>query len=141
MWLRHSGPHPQCSEHSPVLPARILPPGAGGHRGQFCLGDALQGSQGCVHGLKIQSSEWCVSWLTAITPELSQLLIPASHPLKVLFWSATETEWQQLFIFYFLRTLHMAYGSSQARGQIRATAHLHHSHNDKGLVQHPRPTL
>ena len=35
-----------------------------------------------------------------------------------------------------------AYGSSQARGQIGATAaSVHHSHSNARSKQHPRPTL
>ena len=39
-----------------------------------------------------------------------------------------------LFFYIFFRAAGAAYGSSQARGQIRATAAgLHHSHNNAGL--------
>ena len=43
----------------------------------------------------------------------------------------------ELFFFFFLRAVPMAYGGSQARGQIRALATgLHHSHSNTGSEPH-----
>ena len=45
------------------------------------------------------------------------------------------------FFFCLFRAATMAYGSSQARGQIRATAGgLHHSHSNTGSEPHLQPT-
>ena len=59
----------------------------------------------------------------------------------------TFTIWRSNFFFFFLffRTTHMAYGSSQVRGRIGATAfRLCHSHRDLGSEPHlqstPQPT-
>ena len=45
------------------------------------------------------------------------------------------------FSFWLFRTTHMAYGSSQAKGRIGATAAgLHHSHSNLGSQLHLQPT-
>ena len=47
-----------------------------------------------------------------------------------------------IFIFYVFRAAPMAYGSSQARGQIRVVAaSLYHSHSNVGSEPRLRPTL
>ena len=49
-----------------------------------------------------------------------------------------------LFVYLLIllfRAVPVAYGGSQARGQIRATvASLHHSHNNAGFELHLQPT-
>ena len=55
----------------------------------------------------------------------------------------TKGNWIFCFIFCFLlfRAAPVAYGVSQARGQIGATAAgLHHSHSNTGSEPHLRPT-
>ena len=58
---------------------------------------------------------------------------------------ATRTSSNSMFLFIyffvFSRTAHAAYGGSQARGLIRATAaSLYHSHSNKGSEPRLRPT-
>ena len=46
-----------------------------------------------------------------------------------------------VLFFFFLRAAPMAYGDSQARGQVGAVAaSLHHSHSNVGSEPHLRPT-
>ena len=48
---------------------------------------------------------------------------------------------QRFFFFNLFRATPIAYGSSQARGQIRAVAaSLHHSHSNAGSEPHQQPT-
>ena len=54
-------------------------------------------------------------------------------------WIRTGITWGTFI--YFFRAAPVAYGSSQARGPIRATAvGLHHSHSNKGSKRSLRPT-
>ena len=47
----------------------------------------------------------------------------------------------EVFFFFFFRAMPVAYGNSQARGRIRATATgLHRSHSNSGSEPHLRPT-
>ena len=57
-----------------------------------------------------------------------------------------EICWLFFFFFFFFRAVPLAYGSSQARGQIRAAAPgLHHSHSSTRSNLHlqpiPQPTV
>ena len=51
--------------------------------------------------------------------------------------------WKKLDFFFFFRAAPMAFGGSQARGQIRAVAAgLYHSHSNSGSLTHwPRPGI
>ena len=56
-------------------------------------------------------------------------------------WSLTVTE-MLLFVFFFFKATPEAYGSSWAKGQIRAgAAGLYHSHSNTRSEPHLQPTL
>ena len=60
---------------------------------------------------------------------------PAKHR-KLLY------EFQKMFIYFLFKATFAAYGNSQARGQIGATAAgLYHGHSNSGSELHLQPTL
>ena len=73
---------------------------------------------------------------------LSHSLASGNHKPNLFFY-----EFEVCFFFFFLsffvfRAVHMAYGGSQARGQIiNMAASLHHSHSNMGSKLCLQPTL
>ena len=68
-------------------------------------------------------------------------LDPLSKALKMNWGRDREETSPESFFFVFSRAAPMAYGSSQARGRIRAVAtSLHHSHSKAGSEPHLQTT-
>lgn len=110
-----------------------------------------------VHGSKHHSLQTHLILLSRPTTSFSPSADPSpflhlpSESLQICFTCVIVAVWHRksagtlfvcLFVcFWTLRTTCAAYGSSQARGQIRAVAAgLHHSHSNAGSEPRMRPT-